>query len=73
MNIIYLFEGDDFEYLVLHFPTEPGSMTAMCGLTFDEEQMYLPDADQRLSDFCPECQNGWVEYKTTNKHNWRPS
>lgn len=70
--IIYLFEEvDNHEELVLHFPDSPGSFIACCGASFHEYEVYLPDEDQAIADFCPRCAEAWIEAKTTNTNNWR--
>lgn len=72
MNDLYVFEDSDLtDDLVLHMPDSPGSSIAVCGRVCSEEETYLPDPDESISSFCPECQPAWVDFKTTNPHNWR--
>lgn len=72
MTTIYLFEDpDEYDSLVLHMPTEPGSMISVCGVAFGDDDLYLPDTDQAIADFCPQCQPAWVEARTSNINEWR--
>lgn len=72
MTDLYLFEDpDNTDDMVLHMPVDPGAMTAVCGRDFYEEELYLPDPDQAIADFCPVCAEAWIEAKTTNTNNWR--
>jgi hypothetical protein len=72
-NALYLLEdSDNTDDLVLHMPVSPGSLTTACGYIYTEEDIYLPDPDQAIADFCSSCAEFWIEAKTTNVlNNWR--
>lgn len=71
MPALFLFEDPtEPDNLVLHFPADHETHWSVCGRQFTDADLYLPDDDQTITDFCPECVDAWIESRTTNKNGW---